>query len=154
MAAARFRVALRGVVSGISPPSPWSPARRPQPMLATEGDTEPVAVVSRVSVGGPPIRACSRHMNVDSDRHSPPCALVIFGASGDLTARKLLPALERLSGYGGPPPEVACIGVARTPMTDDEFRDYCRERVTGTETPRWAHLTAGARYVAGAYDDP
>jgi glucose-6-phosphate 1-dehydrogenase len=41
-------------------------------------------------------------MSVDADRRSPPCVLVVFGASGDLTARKLLPALERLAGYGAP----------------------------------------------------
>jgi glucose-6-phosphate 1-dehydrogenase len=90
----------------------------------------------------------------DPDRRSPPCALVIFGASGDLTARKLLPALERLAAYGALPPEVALIGVARTPMTDDEFRNYCRDRVPGADNPRWADLMAAARYVAGGYDDP
>src|SRR3712207_4086577 len=90
----------------------------------------------------------------DPDRRSPPCALVIFGASGDLTARKLLPALERLAAYGALPEGVALIGVARTPMGDDGFRDYCREQVAGTDNPRWAELTATARYVAGGYDDP
>jgi glucose-6-phosphate 1-dehydrogenase len=90
----------------------------------------------------------------DLDRRSPPCALVIFGASGDLTARKLLPALERLANHGALPREVALIGVARTPMSDDEFRAYCRERVAGTDNPRWAELTDAARYVAGGYDDP
>src|SRR5688572_3019917 len=84
------------------------------------------------ALGRWPIRGCSecgrvaRQLMTDSDRRSPPCALVIFGASGDLTARKLLPALERLAAYGALPPEVAVIGVARTPMTDDEFREYCR----------------------------
>ncbi|RFU20869.1 glucose-6-phosphate dehydrogenase [Geodermatophilus marinus] len=90
----------------------------------------------------------------DPDRRSPPCALVIFGASGDLTARKLLPALERLATYGALPPQVTLIGVARTPMSDGEFRDYCRERVPGTAGPGWTALTASARYVAGGYDDP
>src|SRR3954470_10842143 len=93
-------------------------------------------------------------MNVDADRRSPPCALVIFGASGDLTARKLLPALARLAGYGALPPEVALIGVARTPMTDDEFADQCRLSVSGEGHPRWNDLTATARYVSGGYDDP
>ena len=93
-------------------------------------------------------------MNVDSDRHSPPCALVIFGASGDLTARKLLPALERLSGYGALPPEVALIGVGRTPLTDADFGDLCRRSVSGQDSPRWKELTAAARYVHGGYDDP
>src|SRR3954447_26770228 len=90
----------------------------------------------------------------DQDRRSPPCALVIFGASGDLTARKLLPSLERLAGYGALPPEIALIGVARTPMTDDDFRTYCRECVGRVDDPRWEQLTATARYVAGGYDDP
>jgi len=90
----------------------------------------------------------------DQERRSPPCALVIFGASGDLTARKLLPALERLAAYGGLPPELVLIGVARTPMTDEEFEAYCRKTVPGTDNPRCADLTAGARYVHGGYDDP
>jgi glucose-6-phosphate 1-dehydrogenase len=90
----------------------------------------------------------------DDVRRAPACALVIFGASGDLTARKLLPALERLSAYGALPPEVALIGVARTPMTDEEFVAYCRAKVAGTDNPRWAELTGGARYVHGGYDDP
>jgi glucose-6-phosphate 1-dehydrogenase len=50
-------------------------------------------------------------------------------ASGDLTERKLLPALERLASYGGLPPEVALIGVARTAMTDAEFGNYCGKRL-------------------------
>src|SRR5690349_18698631 len=93
-------------------------------------------------------------MTVESDRRSPPCVLVIFGASGDLTARKLLPALARLSGYGALPPEVALVGVARTAMTDEEFGDLCRRSVTGQAHPRWHDLAASARYVSGNYDDP
>jgi glucose-6-phosphate 1-dehydrogenase len=93
-------------------------------------------------------------MTVDADRRSPPCVLVIFGASGDLTARKLLPALERLAGYGALPPEVALVGVARTPMSDAEFGDLCRRSAAGEGDPRWKDLTAAARYVSGGYDDP
>ncbi|WP_409329699.1 glucose-6-phosphate dehydrogenase [Trujillonella humicola] len=93
-------------------------------------------------------------MTAEVDRRSPPCVLVIFGASGDLTARKLLPALARLAGYGALPPEVALVGVARTPMTDDEFRDLCRRSVSGEDHARWDALTLTARYVHGGYDDP
>jgi glucose-6-phosphate 1-dehydrogenase len=93
-------------------------------------------------------------MTVDADRRSPPCVLVIFGASGDLTARKLLPALARLASYGALPPEVALVGLARTPMTDDEFGDLCRRSVSGDGDERWKALTAAARYVHGGYDDP
>jgi glucose-6-phosphate 1-dehydrogenase len=93
-------------------------------------------------------------MSTETDRRSPACALVIFGASGDLTARKLLPALARLAAYGALPAEVALIGVARTPMTDDEFSSYCRAAVTGTADARWSAIADSARYVHGDYDDP
>jgi glucose-6-phosphate 1-dehydrogenase len=93
-------------------------------------------------------------VTVALDRRSPPCALVIFGASGDLTARKLLPALEQLAGAGALPPGFVLVGVARTPMTDDEFRGYCREHVPGPGNQRWRELTDRARYVHGGYDDP
>jgi glucose-6-phosphate 1-dehydrogenase len=92
-------------------------------------------------------------MTPDTDRRSPPSALVIFGASGDLTARKLLPALEQLARRGALP-EVSLIGVARTPMTDEEFQAYCREKVPGHGDARWQQLIGRARYVYGGYDDP
>src|SRR6185436_7128248 len=53
-----------------------------------------------------------------------PCALVIFGASVDLTRRKLLPALYQLSRGQRLPARFNVIGVGRSPMSDDEFRDY------------------------------
>ena len=53
---------------------------------------------------------------------APPAALVIFGASGDLTARKILPALARLADRGVLDDGFTLIGVARTEWSDDEFR--------------------------------
>jgi glucose-6-phosphate 1-dehydrogenase len=79
--------------------------------------------------------------------------LVIFGASGDLTARKLLPALGRLAADAALAPQVTLIGVARTTLTDDEFRARCREAMQAC-APGVDQLIAGARYVAGDYDDP
>jgi glucose-6-phosphate 1-dehydrogenase len=84
---------------------------------------------------------------------TPPCALVIFGASGDLTARKLLPALGRLAADGALAPELTLIGVARTAMTDDEFRSRCRQAMQASG-PGVDQLIAGARYVPGGYDNP
>jgi glucose-6-phosphate 1-dehydrogenase len=54
---------------------------------------------------------------------SQPTSLVIFGASGDLTARKLVPSLYRLYLKDRLPQEVEIVGVARSPLSDDEFRD-------------------------------
>ncbi len=51
-----------------------------------------------------------------------PCSIVIFGATGDLTHRKLIPALYNLAADGELPPSTNVIGFARRPKTDDEFR--------------------------------
>ena len=55
------------------------------------------------------------------ERSAPPATLVIFGASGDLTRRKLLPAVESLARHNRLPGEFALVGVARTPMADEQF---------------------------------
>jgi glucose-6-phosphate 1-dehydrogenase len=56
-----------------------------------------------------------------------PCAVVIFGATGDLTHRKLVPALYNIAADGEMPPAVAVIGFARRPKTDEEFRAEMEE---------------------------
>ena len=83
---------------------------------------------------------------------TPPLALVMFGASGDLTARKLLPALASLAGNGSLADGFVLVGVARTKWSDDEFRDHCLEAVPDAK-PVWAELVKSFRYVSGNYDD-
>jgi glucose-6-phosphate 1-dehydrogenase len=56
-----------------------------------------------------------------------PCAIVIFGATGDLTHRKLIPALYNIAADGELPPAVAVIGFARRPKNDEEFRSEMEE---------------------------
>jgi glucose-6-phosphate 1-dehydrogenase len=85
-----------------------------------------------------------------------PCALVIFGASGDLTRRKLFPALYSLAYRQLLPPQFAVVGVARSEMTDDEFRERMEEAVRefGRDEFRqdaWDSLAAGIRYVAAEF---
>ena len=58
-----------------------------------------------------------------------PCSIVIFGATGDLTHRKLIPALYNLVADGELPPAVAIIGFARRPKSDDDFRKEMEEAV-------------------------
>ena len=58
-----------------------------------------------------------------------PCAIVIFGASGSLTQRKLMPALFSLACYGLLPPGLAIIGVALNKYSEDEFRELMRQSV-------------------------
>ncbi len=93
------------------------------------------------------------------ERPAPPAVFVIFGASGDLTSRKLMPAIERLALRRLLPPGFAVIGVARTEMTDDDFRERMKELVEkggggGPEARHvWESFVGGFRYVAGDYDD-
>src|SRR5438105_6198 len=56
-----------------------------------------------------------------------PCTIVIFGATGDLTHRKLVPALYNLAADGDLPPAVEIVGCARRPKNDDEFRRELEE---------------------------
>ena len=51
-----------------------------------------------------------------------PCAIVMFGASGDLAKRKLLPALFDLAWHACLAPRFRLLGFARTPMSDEDFR--------------------------------
>jgi glucose-6-phosphate 1-dehydrogenase len=59
----------------------------------------------------------------------PPCIIVIFGANGDLTKRKLMPALYRLAYERRIPPAFAVVGNSRTGMSDEAFREKMRESV-------------------------
>lgn len=64
-----------------------------------------------------------------SKRFIDPCILVIFGATGDLTARKLMPALYNLSREGQLPPQFVCVGFARRPKSHDDFRKEMLEAI-------------------------
>jgi glucose-6-phosphate 1-dehydrogenase len=84
---------------------------------------------------------------------APPVAMVIFGASGDLTARKILPALARLADRGVLDEGFTLIGVARTPLSDDGFRNLVAE-ATPDGGPKWKTLCQRFRYITGEYDHP
>ena len=58
---------------------------------------------------------------LETDRRAPPCVLVVYGASGDLTSRKLMPAVENLALRRLLPPGFSVVGVARTEMDDRGF---------------------------------
>ncbi len=89
-----------------------------------------------------------------------PFALVIFGASGDLARRKLLPAVHRLFQEGLLPERLAVVGFARTEMGDEAFRDNVRQALAkfapaSAESGRdWDAFARCLFYHRGAYDDP
>jgi glucose-6-phosphate 1-dehydrogenase len=64
-----------------------------------------------------------------SDQIKEPFAFVIFGASGDLSRRKLIPALHRLAALGHLPAKYAVVGSSRTEMTDEAFRNFARDSI-------------------------
>jgi glucose-6-phosphate 1-dehydrogenase len=93
---------------------------------------------------------------------SVPAAIVIFGASGDLTRRKLVPALHSLACVGLLPPNTRVIGVARSPISDTAFRDrlymgvdeYARIKSKPGMCQLWAQSQDRYTYLQGSYDDP
>jgi glucose-6-phosphate 1-dehydrogenase len=93
------------------------------------------------------------------ERKLPECAIVIFGANGDLTRRKLVPALYRLAHERRLPPNVAIVGISRTPMTDEQFRASMRESVekfiedSEVDPAIWSAFAEGLFYVGGNIDD-
>jgi glucose-6-phosphate 1-dehydrogenase len=87
----------------------------------------------------------------------PPCTLVIFGASGDLTRRLLAPAIAHLARDGAISSDFAIIGIARSPYTDPEFRAYltggAREHTPAIQG-RPGELPSVVRYLPGDFNDP
>jgi glucose-6-phosphate 1-dehydrogenase len=94
------------------------------------------------------------------ERTAEPCIVVIFGASGDLTKRKLVPALYRLVQERLLPAEFAIIGLARTEMSTDEFRARMKEAVEEfSEAKRvdeevWDSFAQGLHYLTADINNP
>jgi len=95
---------------------------------------------------------------VQADRPADPCALVIFGASGDLTKRKLMPALYNLAESRLLPREFAVVGVASTSLSSEEFRERLSQDVAelmgGVQAELWGRLKEATHYLAGDFKSP
>jgi glucose-6-phosphate 1-dehydrogenase len=90
---------------------------------------------------------------------SDPCAIVMFGASGDLARRKLLPALFDLAKHSCLAPKFCLLGFARTQMSDDEFRRTADEALAKGKTAqedgdKRREFVSQMQYFTGNYDDP
>ena len=94
------------------------------------------------------------------ERQVPECVIVIFGANGDLTKRKLLPALYRLAFDRRLSAGFAIVGISRTPLSDDQFREKMRESVkqfledSPFDDDVWAGFSQGLFYMPGDVHDP
>ena len=92
-------------------------------------------------------------------RISPPCGLVIFGITGDLARKKLLPAVYDLANRGLLNPAFALTGFARRDWSRADFENYVREAIekgtrTGFNERTWNQLRSGLRFVSGTFNDP
>ena len=93
------------------------------------------------------------------ERIPDPCQVVIFGATGDLAHRKILPALYNLRRAGLLPPESGVVAFARRPYSDDDFRSEMRASVeehsrNPLERALWDDFAAGIHYQQGDFADP
>src|SRR5258708_3018034 len=106
-------------------------------------------------------------MAADLDRSSSgyggvtePCTIVLFGASGDLAKRKVIPALYDLAIHNALGPRYALVGFARTPMTDESFRAAAGEaaksisEVGPIDPKRWDEFASSMFYCGGDYGNP
>ncbi|HEY4314587.1 MAG TPA: glucose-6-phosphate dehydrogenase, partial [Actinomycetes bacterium] len=87
-----------------------------------------------------------------------PCALVVFGVTGDLARKKLIPAVYDLANRGLLPPGFALLGFARRDWGDGDFADLARKAAqeharTGFRDDVWARLSDSIRFVPGSFDD-
>ncbi len=87
---------------------------------------------------------------LDAVAPPPPLALVVFGASGDLASRKLLPAIAALAEHKALPDGFTVIGVARTSWTDAQFRKAALDAAPHAG-PEWKEVVDRFRYVSGEY---
>ncbi len=87
-----------------------------------------------------------------------PCALVLFGVTGDLSRKKLMPALYDLANRGLLPPGFGLVGFARRDWADEDFAQVVHDSVREhSRTPfreeTWAQLMESIRFVQGTFDD-
>lgn len=88
-----------------------------------------------------------------------PCILIIFGATGDLTARKLFPAIYNLKREGLLPTNFACVGFARREKSHEDFRKEMKRavsefsRVQPLEETSWNSLESKIYYHTSSFDD-
>ena len=95
------------------------------------------------------------HCSCDMDNGLDPCTIVIFGASGDLASRKLIPALYQMFLTCNMPKPVAIVGCARSEMSDQEFRNKQQSwlQEAGADMKCWADFAKFLFYRSITYDD-
>ena len=110
-------------------------------------------MTTRVAASAPPAAPAAPRM-------VGPCAMVIFGATGDLTRRKLVPALYNLAHSGLLPERFGVVGFARRPWNHGSFREEMSRgvsefsRLGALDPEEWERFGPLLEYFEGAFDDP
>jgi glucose-6-phosphate 1-dehydrogenase len=104
-----------------------------------------------------PASAVAPAPDVD-EKPAGPCIVVIFGASGDLTKRKLMPALYNLAAQKLLPEQFAVVGAARSEKNDETFRTDMHAALQEFGTQKlngdyWNEFAPKLHYLQGQYDD-
>ncbi|MDQ2674409.1 MAG: glucose-6-phosphate dehydrogenase, partial [Chloroflexota bacterium] len=125
------------------------------PEQPAEGDgTRPVPVTA------PPPRPNPLREGLRLERMAEPCTMIICGATGDLTERKLGPALYNTLLGGFLPPEFTVVGFARRDLSDEDFRNHLLEGINKHSRNKpakpaiWESFARGIEYHRGDFDDP
>jgi glucose-6-phosphate 1-dehydrogenase len=89
---------------------------------------------------------------------APPCGLIIFGASGDLTKRLLMPAIFQLAKYNVMPEQSFVLGTAQQDFADADFREQLKEEMTQigfqVDPDVWKHFSQRLFYIPGDLKNP
>ena len=99
-------------------------------------------------------------IGLETERAPAPSVFVVFGASGDLTRRKLLPALYNLAVSRLLPPGMSIVGFSLTEMSEDDFRGSMHDAVAEFSRRKpvdeavWQDFASRLHYVAGKFEDP
>ena len=140
-------------------------ARRPRPPGAA-GAPRPTRTPGSPAAGGagvtPGATARDNPLRDPQDRRLPkvagPCGMVIFGVTGDLSRKKLMPAIYDLANRGLLPPGFSLVGFARRDWADQDFAQVVHDSVkeharTEFREEVWHQLAEGFRFVPGDFDD-
>ena len=112
--------------------------------------------------GGPAPSAWRNPLRDKLDKRMPrvagPCSVVIFGVTGDLSRKKLMPAIYDLANRGLLPPSFSLVGFARREWADQDFGQIVYDAVkeharTPFRQEVWDRLAEGFRFVQGSFDD-
>ncbi len=105
------------------------------------------------------VPAAMQHLTEPADNAPPPCAFVLYGATGDLTHRKIIPALYSLSTQNLLPKNFVIIAFARRDKTDDDFRKDMQAAIKEfapklpSEGAEWDKFANSLFYLKSSFDD-